>query len=97
VHGSWTPPLVFAPDSLTNNELGWKTRWFDHRVQWDGAIYQEDWNQAQIVVFDNDVINNGVILNGGNYKVRGIETSGVTHVTTGSASRPARRGITASW
>jgi len=83
VHGSWTPPLVFAPDSLTNNELGWKTRWFDHRVQWDGAIYQEDWNQAQIVVFDNDVINNGVILNGGNYKVRGIETSGVAHVTTG--------------
>ncbi|TLZ31514.1 MAG: TonB-dependent receptor [Gammaproteobacteria bacterium] len=83
LHGSWTPPLVFAPDSLTNNELGWKTRWLNHRVQWNGAIYQEDWNQAQIDVFANDVINNGVILNGGNYRVRGIETSGVAHVTTG--------------
>jgi len=83
LHGSWTPPLVFAPDSLTNNELGWKTRWLNHRVQWDGAIYQEDWNQAQVVVFANDVINNGVILNGGNYRVRGIESSGVAHVTTG--------------
>jgi iron complex outermembrane recepter protein len=82
-HGGWTPPQVFAPDSLTNNELGWKTRWFDHRVQWNGAIYQEDWDQAQIVVFANEVINNGEILNGGNYRVRGVETSGVAHLTTG--------------
>jgi iron complex outermembrane recepter protein len=82
-HGSWTPPLVFAPDSLTNNELGWKTRWLNRRVQWDGAIYQEDWNQAQIVVYANDVINNGETLNGGNYRVRGLETSAVAHVTSG--------------
>jgi hypothetical protein len=38
----WSPPLVFAPDSLTNNEFGWKKRWLNHHVQWDGAIYQED-------------------------------------------------------
>ena len=83
LHGGWTPPLVFAPDSLTNNEVGWKTRWLNHRVQWNGAIYQEDWNQAQIVVYANEVINNGEILNGGNYRVRGLETSGVAHLTTG--------------
>src|SRR5437588_3469156 len=82
-HGGWNPPLAFAPDNLTNNELGWKTMWVDRRIQWNGAIYQEDWNQAQIVVYANDVINNGEILNGGNYRVRGVETSGVARVTTG--------------
>ena len=22
--------------------------WMDRRIQWNGAIYQEDWNNAQI-------------------------------------------------
>ena len=41
--------LAFEPDDLTNNEVGWKTMWLDHRIQWDGAIYQENWNHAQMV------------------------------------------------
>jgi iron complex outermembrane receptor protein len=82
-HGGWVSPLAFAPDSLTNNEFGWKTRWMDRRVQWNGAIYQEDWNNAQINVGANSVISYGVILNGGNYRVRGVETSGVARITTG--------------
>jgi iron complex outermembrane recepter protein len=82
-HGGWTVPLDFAPDSLTNNELGWKTTWLDRRIQWDGAIYQEDWNHAQIGVFATGIVNGGVTLNGGDYRVRGVETSGVARVTTG--------------
>jgi iron complex outermembrane recepter protein len=41
-HGGWVAPLAFAPDTLTNNEFGWKTMWMDRSVQWNGAIYQED-------------------------------------------------------
>jgi iron complex outermembrane receptor protein len=81
LHGGWLAPLAFAPDSLTNNELGWKTLWLDRRLQWNGAIYQEDWNNAQINVGVNGLISYGVILNGGNYRVRGAETSGVARVT----------------
>src|SRR3984957_8587954 len=47
-NGGWTAPQAFAPDNLTNNEVGWKTMWMDRRVQWNGAIYQEDWNNAQV-------------------------------------------------
>src|SRR5580704_135847 len=36
-------PLAFTSDNLTNNEIGWKTEFFDHRLQWNGAVYQEDW------------------------------------------------------
>jgi outer membrane receptor protein involved in Fe transport len=83
MHGGWVSPLTFAPDSLTNNEFGWKTLWMDRRIQWTGAIYQEDWNNAQINVGANSLISYGVILNGGNYRVRGVETSGVARITTG--------------
>jgi iron complex outermembrane recepter protein len=84
-HGGWVSPLAFAPDSLTNNELGWKTMWMDRRVQWNGAIYQENWNHAQIDGGASGITTLGVVLNGGNYRVRGVETSGGTRVTTGLA------------
>jgi iron complex outermembrane recepter protein len=82
-HGGWTPPLTYAPDDLTNNELGWKTRWLNARLQWDGDIYQENWNQAQIAVYSNEIVNTGQLLNGGNYRVRGIETSITARVASG--------------
>jgi outer membrane receptor protein involved in Fe transport len=82
-NGGWTAPLAFAPDTLTNNEVGWKTMWMDRRVQWNGAIYQEDWNNAQIVIGAHGDISYGIIINGGNYRVRGIETSGMARVAAG--------------
>jgi iron complex outermembrane receptor protein len=82
-HGGWGPPLAFAPDSLINNELGLKTMWVDRRIQWDGAIYQEDWNQAQIAIAALSVAGLHLVVNGGNYRARGVETSVVARVTTG--------------
>jgi iron complex outermembrane recepter protein len=55
----------------------------DRRIQWNGAIYQEDWNHARIPIYGLGVISVGAILNGGNYRVRGVETSGVARVATG--------------
>jgi iron complex outermembrane receptor protein len=83
-HEGWEPPLDFAPDSLTNNELGWKTMWVSQRIQWNGAVYQEDWNNAQITSgYGGSLSTQGLTLNGGDYRVRGLETSGVARVTTG--------------
>jgi iron complex outermembrane receptor protein len=82
-HGGWAAPLDIEPDTLINNELGWKTMWLDRRIQWDGAIYQEDWNHAQIGLFGLNVISFGAETNGGNYRVRGAETSGIARVTSG--------------
>jgi iron complex outermembrane receptor protein len=82
-HGAWVSPVAFAPDSLTNNELGWKTMWMDRRIQWNGAIYQENWNHVQIDGGAGGILSLGVVINGGNYRVRGLETSAVARVTTG--------------
>ena len=81
-HGGYVTPLAFAPDTLTNNEVGWKTMWMDRRIEWNGALYQEDWQHTQIGAYGL-VIAEGVTLNGGNYRVRGLETSGVARVTSG--------------
>lgn len=92
IYGLFTPPLAYAPDTLTNTEVGWKTEWLDHRVQWNGAVYQEDWKNTQIDIFDPGVTGNLTFTtNGPNYRVRGLETSFVARVThaltlTGSAA-----------
>jgi outer membrane receptor protein involved in Fe transport len=82
-HGGYVAAVDFAPDSLVNNELGWKTQWMDRRIQWNGTLYEENWYQTQSAVFGLGLVNLGVILNGGDYRVRGVETSGVVRIATG--------------
>ena len=43
-------PLSYTSDNLTNNELGWKTEFFNQHLQWNGAVYQENWNNVQVQV-----------------------------------------------
>ena len=77
-------PLAYASDNLTNNELGWKTEFFDHRLQWNGAVYQENWNNVQVAFFDPGVLGNvGFGTNGPDYRIRGVETSIVAVITEG--------------
>jgi iron complex outermembrane receptor protein len=77
-------PLKYAPDSLTNQEIGWKTEFFDHRLQFNGAVYQELWNDVQIGFFDPGQLGNLTFgTNGQNFKVRGIELSVEARVTQG--------------
>ena len=78
-------PAVYAPDSLTNNEIGWKTLLFNRRLQIDGAAYQENWNNTQINFFDpQDGLGNLIFAtNGPNYRVRGVEVQVVARVTDG--------------
>ncbi len=77
-------PLSFTSDNLTNNELGWKTEFFDHRLQWNGAVYQENWNNVQVNFFDPGQLGNvGFGTNGPDYRIRGVETSFVALITQG--------------
>ena len=84
LYGIFTPPLAYAPDTLTNNEIGWKTEWLNHRLQWNSAIYQEDWHNVQLQIFDPGVTGNLTFTtNGPGYRVRGTEQSLVARVTHG--------------
>ena len=77
-------PRAYLSDNLTNNEIGWKTEFFNHRLQWNGAVYQENWDNVQVEFFDPGVTSNLFFdTNGQNFRIRGIETSLVGRVTNG--------------
>jgi iron complex outermembrane receptor protein len=84
LNGVYQTPIGFAPDVLTNNELGFKTQWLNHRVQFNGTVYREDWKNVQIGLFDPGVLGNLTFTtNGPDYRVRGFETEIVGRVLTG--------------
>jgi iron complex outermembrane recepter protein len=72
--GEYLTPQAFQPDTLTNNEVGWKTEWWNHHIQFNGAVYQEDWKNVQQQFFDPGATGNlSFVTNGANYRVRGVE------------------------
>jgi iron complex outermembrane receptor protein len=86
-------PTSYLSDKLTNNEIGWKTEFLDHRLQWNGALYQENWDNVQIEFFDPGVVGNIFYdTNGQNFLIRGIETSLLARVVNGLTLQGA-----ASW
>ncbi|MHB8477103.1 MAG: TonB-dependent receptor [Steroidobacteraceae bacterium] len=78
-------PAFTVPDNVTNNEAGWKTEWWDHRIQFNGAIYQEVWGNAQTGFFDpqGGLGNLAFATNGPSYRVRGVEPAIIARVTHG--------------
>jgi outer membrane receptor protein involved in Fe transport len=78
-------PATYAPDTLTNNEVGWKSQWLGHRLQFNGAVYQEDWKNAQVSFFDpqGGFGNLTFSTNGPDFRVRGVEIQLVARVTDG--------------
>jgi iron complex outermembrane recepter protein len=83
-------PTSYQSDNLTNNEIGWKTEWLNHRLQWNGAIYRENWNNVQIEFFNPGVVGNLFYdTNGQNFVIKGMETSLAAQVTQGLSVQAA--------
>ncbi len=81
---TYKAPQAYAPDTLVNNELGFKTEWFDHRLEFNGAIYQEQWNDVQVQIFESCCYGNlSFVVNGPDYRVRGLELQTVARPTHG--------------
>jgi len=71
---SYLTPATYRPDSLINNEFGFKTEFLNHRLQVNGAIYQEDWKNTIVEFFDpqQGFGNLTFVTNGPNYRVRAV-------------------------
>ena len=77
-------PRAYLSDKLTNNEIGWKTEFLDHRLVWNGAIYRETWDNVQVAFFDPGVTGNIFFdTNGQDFLIKGVETSLVARLATG--------------
>jgi iron complex outermembrane recepter protein len=75
----------YAPDTLTNNEIGFKTEWLDHRVQFNASLYDMEWKNAQFVFFDptDGFGSSNFVTNGPNYRIKGVEIQLVTRPIDG--------------
>ena len=65
------PP--YKADILTNYEFGWKTTWLDHRLLWNGAVFQEDWKDFQFAVVGANGLTE--IRNANQAQIRGFESN----------------------
>ena len=67
-------PLVLAPDSLLNNEVGFKGEFLDHRLQVNVSAYQMDWKDVQTLIYNPTAYGNSTFgLTGPTYRVKGAE------------------------
>jgi len=63
------PP--YAADTLTNYELGWKTTWADGRLRFNGALFQESWDDFQFALLGQNGLTE--IKNAAQAEILGVE------------------------
>jgi len=67
-------PLSYAPDSLLNNEIGFKSEFLEHRLLVNASIYRMDWKDVQTLIYNPPVYGNTTFgLTGPTYRVKGGE------------------------
>lgn len=63
---------AYAPDKLTNYEVGWKTTWLDDTLRLNGALFHENWDNVQFPFLGVNSFT--IIQNAGNATTQGIES-----------------------
>jgi outer membrane receptor protein involved in Fe transport len=74
--------LAYAPDSLTNYEIGFKATAFNRRLILNLSAYYMQWDNVQFLLFNPPLgINTTFALNGPSYDVKGGEVQFVARLT----------------
>jgi iron complex outermembrane receptor protein len=77
-------PVGYSSDNLLNNEIGFKSEFFEHRLQANVSLYKMDWSDVQLPLFDPSHLGNTTFdVNGPTYEVKGIELQLVGRVMEG--------------
>jgi iron complex outermembrane recepter protein len=70
----YNKPSGYDSDDLTNNEIGIKSEFLDHRLQVNVSAYRMKWSNVQLNLFDPvNLGNTSFTVNGPTYVVKGIE------------------------
>jgi len=77
-------PSGYLSDNLVNNELGFKSEFLNHRLLFNASLYQMDWKDVQLPLFDPVHLGNTTFdVNGPTYRVRGVEIQLVARLAEG--------------
>ncbi len=63
----------YVSDFLTNFEFGWKTQFLDNRVQINGAVFHQSWDDVQVSFTGDNAIT--AVNNGPTAEVDGLEAN----------------------
>lgn len=76
---------AYAPDNLTNWEVGLKTDLFDRKVTFNLSAYLMDWKNVQVGFFNPAAGfgNTAFGTNGPNYRIKGVEAQFVARLMDG--------------
>jgi iron complex outermembrane receptor protein len=75
-------PNGYAPDSLTNYEIGLKAEFLDHRVVVNLSAYYMQWQNVQYLFFNPTELGNTTFgVNGPNFDVKGGEFQVIARAT----------------
>jgi iron complex outermembrane recepter protein len=73
-------PPIYSPDTLINYELGWKTM-LGNRLRFNGAVFQEEWDDIQFSFLPPSGSGLTIIRNAGAAEIRGLEADLLWGVT----------------
>jgi iron complex outermembrane recepter protein len=77
-------PLSFAPDSLVNDEIGFKSEFWNRRVLLNVSLYQMDWKDVQTLIYNPPVYGNTTFgVTGPTYRIKGGELQFAVRATEG--------------
>jgi iron complex outermembrane recepter protein len=67
-------PLVYKPDTLTNNEVGFKSEFLSRRLIVNASAYSMEWKDVQTLIYNPTAYGNSTFgLTGPSYKIKGFE------------------------
>jgi iron complex outermembrane recepter protein len=77
-------PAGYNSDNLLNNEIGFKSTFFEHRLEINASAYRMQWSNVQVVLFDPVHLGNTTfVTNGPSYSITGFELQAVARVWEG--------------
>jgi iron complex outermembrane recepter protein len=80
----FTKPVGFDSDQLTNQEVGFKSEFFQRRMLLNVSGYVMNWRNVQLSLFDPVHLGNTTFnINGPTYRVKGFEVQFVGRITDG--------------
>ena len=75
-------PAGYNSDNLINNEIGFKSEFFEHRLLFDVSAYLMHWDNIQLSLFDPVHLGNTTFnVNGPSYNIKGFEVQFVARIT----------------
>jgi iron complex outermembrane recepter protein len=77
-------PAGYSSDNLINNEVGFKSEFFQHRLLFNVSAYYMKWENEQLSLFAPTILGNTTFnVNGPNYIIKGFEVQFVARITDG--------------